>query len=305
MIDTLISLMIKVVLLVALGYAVKKKGMITEEFERGLSNLVVNVIFPISVIASANNDFSAEKMRNIMAIMAVALIYYIGAILLSTRLGKLLRLSEANRHIFMTMSVFANTGFIGIPVVLELYGSEGMLYAVLYNMFYQFFFFTYGIAMLSGGGSFRLKDAWNPCIQSALLAFVLFLLQVRFPAPVQGTIETIGNMVVPLSMMIIGFGLTEVRFGEILKDARAYAVSALRLLVFPVLVYMGCRLVGMGQELTMIAAIMSGIPSGSMNVIMAKQYGCDMEFATKAVVQSMIFGVITIPLLVTAGNIFW
>ena len=301
MINTLLGLMLKVVLLTGLGYAVKKKGMITEEFEKGLSALLVNIIFPISVIASSNNDFSTDKVKNILVIVAIALMYYIGAILISAQVGKHLHLPEKDQHIFRTMSVFANTGFIGIPVVRELYGTEGMLYAVIYNMFYQFFFFTYGIALLSGNGKFRLKDAWNPCVQSALLALVLFLLQVKFPVPVQDTIETVGNMVVPLSMMIIGFGLTEIRFVDILKDGKAYAVSLLRLLVFPALVFLGCRVCGVGKELTMISAIMSGVPSGSMNVIMAKQYGCDTDYATEAVVQSMLLCVGILPLMITAG----
>lgn len=303
MITILLGLMLKVTLLVGLGYAVKKRGMITDELERGISNLVVNVFFPISVIASSNNDFSPDKVKNIVIIMVIAVIYYIMAILISTRLGRLLRFPEPDQHIFMTMSTFANTGFIGIPVVLELYGNEGMLYAVIYNMFYQLFFFTYGIAVLSGDGHFRLRNAWNPCIQSALAACVLFLLQIRFPAPIQDTVETVGGMVVPLSMMIIGFGLTDIRFREILSDFRAYYVSLLRLLVFPLLIFLGCRGLGVERELTVIAMIMSGVPSGSMNVIMAKQYGCDLDYATKAVIQSMIFGVVTIPLIVAAGNI--
>lgn len=237
MINTLLGLMLKVVLLTGLGYVVKKKGMITDEFERVLSNLLVNVIFPISVIASSNNDFSADKVKNILTIVSIALVYYIGAILLSKQIGKHLHLPEKDQHIFLTMSVFANTGYIGIPIVLELYGTEGMLYAVIYNMFYQFFFFTYGIALLNGGGQLRLRDAWNPCVKSAFLAIALFLLQVKFPAPIQDTIETVGNMVVPLSMMIIGFGLTEIRFLDIIKDGKAYAVSVLRLLVFPALIF--------------------------------------------------------------------
>lgn len=301
MIEILMGMMIKVVLLVALGYGLKKKGKISEELDKGLSGLLVNVIFPISVIASANNEFSLDKLRNILIIMAVALIYYIGAILLSTRLGKLMGLDREKRPIFMTMCSFANTGFIGIPIVLELYGTEGMLYAVIYNMFYQLFFFSYGIAMLSGDGKFRLKDAWNPCIQSALLAILIFLLPVKLPGPVQDTVETIGNMVVPLSMLIIGFGLSEIRFRDIFCDAKAYVVSLMRLVIFPILVLLGCILCGAGRELTMIAMIMSGIPSGSMNVIMAKQYGCDTDFATRSVVQSMIFGVISIPLMIAAG----
>lgn len=303
MINTLLGLMLKVVLLTGLGYAVKKMGMVTEEFEKVLSGLLVNVIFPISVIGSSNNDFSADKLKNIAVIVAIALVYYIGAIVLSSRIGKHLPLPEKDRHIFVTMSVFANTGFIGIPIVLELYGTEGMLYAVIYNMFYQFFFFTYGIALLSGDGKFSVKDAWNPCVKSALLALVLFLLQIKFPAPVQDTIETVGNMVVPLSMMIIGFGLTEIRFLDILRDAKAYAVSILRLLVFPALVFLLCRLCGVGPELTMIASIMSGVPSGSMNVIMAKQYGCDTDYATEAVVQSMLLCIVILPFMITAGTI--
>ena len=104
MIATLLGLMLKVVLLVALGYYVKRKGMISDETERGLSNLLVNIIFPISVIASADNDFSADKLKNILIMMAIALVYYIAAILISTKAGRLLGLSNPDQRIFMTMS---------------------------------------------------------------------------------------------------------------------------------------------------------------------------------------------------------
>ena len=105
MIEILMGMMIKVVLLVALGYGLKKKGKISEELDKGLSGLLVNVIFPISVIASANNEFSLDKLRNILIIMAVALIYYIGAILLSTRLGKLIGLDREKQPIFMKTTI--------------------------------------------------------------------------------------------------------------------------------------------------------------------------------------------------------
>lgn len=303
MVEILLELMLKVALLVGLGFFVKRRGIISEEMERGLSNLLINVIFPISVVASANNEFSMEKMNNIIVILVIALIYYIGAILLSTQIAKWLRFEKKDQSIYMTMATFGNTAFVGIPIVMELFGSEGVLYAVIFNTVYDLYFFTYGIAVLSGEGKFSLREAWNPCTQSALIAMVLFVLQLRIPAPVQESMETVGNMVVPLSMMIIGFSLSDIRFREVVTDVRSYYVSAVRLLLLPALVFAGCRLCGVSRTMTMLGTVMAALPCGSMNVIMAKQYDCDLSFATKSVVQSMIFGVVTIPLLVALGNL--
>lgn len=297
MVQVLLNLMIKIALLIALGYRVKKKGMVTPEFEKALSGLLVNVIFPISLLASSANSFSGSMLRNILIILLAAVSYYVGAILISTFLSRVIRSGQKNRNLFVSSIVFANTGYIGIPLAQVLYGTEGMFYAVMFNTMYYFFFFSYGINKLSGDTRINLKRAWNPCMKAAVLSFVLFGLQVKLPAPILSTIDSIGSMVIPVSMMIVGFGMTDIPFRDIFNSLEVYYVSFIRLLLLPSLVFLCGRLLGLSEILTMVATCMCIPPCGSFNIIVAKQYGYDAEFATKAVIQSTLLSIVSIPAL--------
>lgn len=297
MLQVLMNLMLKIALLVALGYWVKKKGMVTPEFEKILSGLLVNVIFPISLLSSSNNSFSADKLHNLLIVLLASFCYYVGAILISNALSGIIRSGQKNRNLFVSSIIFANSGYIGIPLAQALYGTEGMFYAVMFNTMYYFFFFSYGITKISGDTKIDLKRVWNPSIQAALLSFILFLLQVKFPAPILSTIDSIGGMVIPISMMIVGFGMTEISFRDIFSSLEVYYVSIIRLLLLPTLVFLFGRLLGLSEILTMVATCMCIPPCGSFNIIVAKQYGYDADFATKAVIQSTLLSMVSIPAL--------
>lgn len=142
--------LIKIFIMVMFGFILKKKGIIDDGFQKNISALLINAIFPINILSSANATFEKGMSEKLIQSTIISASYYILAIIIMTVLSKYLLTEKKKRNIFITMSVFANTGFIGFPIVGAIYGSEGMLYAIIYNLFYQLFFFTYGVKLLSG-----------------------------------------------------------------------------------------------------------------------------------------------------------
>ena len=294
----LINLAIKVVILLAIGYLAKKAGLLPEAVEKGISGLLVQVICPLSIIASGHNDYSREMVVNMGWMAVIAFCYYVIAILIMIPVRNRMKLNRNGRAVFLTLCVFCNAAFIGYPLFQELYGDEGFIYAVIYNFFFQVFFFTYGVSTISGMTQINWKRILlTPLNASLLIMLVLFLFQIKLPAPVQDTLQMVGNMMVPLSMMIIGASLVGMKPSLILKDRASYAVSFFRLIFFPLLTFVVMKLLGVSGKLLVIGVVMAGLPSGSMNVIFAKQYDCEADFAARAVVQTMLFCLVTVPLL--------
>ena len=294
----LLNLAVKVAILLALGYLVKKTGLLTAEMEKGISGLLVQVICPFSIIASGHNDYSSEMVANMGLMALIAFAYYVIAILIMRPVRERMKLNRNGKAVFLTLSVFCNAAFIGYPLFQELYGNEGFIYAVIYNFFFQVFFFTYGVSIISGMTQINWKKIiLTPLNASLVIMLVLFLFQIKLPAPVQDTLQMVGNMMVPLSMMIIGASLVGMKPAQILKDRASYAVSFFRLIFFPLLTLIVMKLLGFSGKLLVIGVVMAGLPSGSMNVIFAKQYDCEADFAARAVVQTMLFCLVTIPLL--------
>lgn len=294
-INTIFNLFIKIFLMVAFGYFLKKKNVINQEFQKGLNNLLLKAILPVHILASVNTEVTSGVSGRIFVTGMIALGYYICALFFTIRFSKVLKLSKKGKSVFVTMSVFANTAFVGFPLVAEVAGTEGMVYAVIYNLFYQLLFFSVGIYLLSSGEEFAVKDLLkNPVMIASLVFLVLFLTPFRFPEVVQSAMSSVGAMTVPISMMIIGASLADIPLASVMLDRNAYLVSLLRLILFPLLLWVILKLFSVDREVRTVCVLMTALPSGSLNAIFAEQYDCEPQYATRAVVQTMIFMLVTL-----------
>lgn len=298
-ISSLFTILGKILLMVLFGFMLKKIGIINDEFQKGLSNLLLNAILPVSILSSSSNPFSKELSKGLIITAVLCLIYYVFTLIFTHFIARILKIDNATKKIFITMSVFANVGFIGFPIANELYGNHGMLYAVIYNMFYQIFLFTYGINLLSNKGKFNISSIFkSPVSLSSFAAIIIYLSPYRFPKFISESLSTIGGMMVPLSMMIIGCTLVGMKSTEIFKDKYSYFVSLLRLVIFPLAIIAILLLIGIKGEVAVIIAVLTGLPSGSLNVILAEQYNCNPKYAARTVIQSMVLMTVMLPVII-------
>lgn len=296
----LINLMIKILLMVGLGFLLKKTDVINDELQKGISNLLVTAVLPLNIIASSCQELTKESIHGTVFAAVFAFLYYIGTLLIMKLYSKHLQLNENCRKLMITMAVFANTGFIGFPLVEEMFGSQNMIYAVIYNMFYQIFFYTYGMYLLSKDGTVNIWAIFKaPVTIASFLSLVIFLGQIPLPEVVVSTFTSIGAMTVPLSMFVIGCSIADIKLVEVIKDKYSYLISVLRLLVFPALAFLILKMAGVRGTVAGICVLITALPSGSLNVIVAQQQDSEPEFAARAVVQSMVFMIVSLPL------VFW
>lgn len=302
--ETLASLFVQIILMVLLGFVLKKCGMIDKRLQSGLSELLMSAVLPFSVLSSANSEFSPQLAGRLGISAAISIAYYAVALLLALGAARLAfarkpeEVVDRRKGLFVNLSVFANTGFIGLPLVGALYGSEGMLYGVIYNLAYQLFLFTIGVQLLSGEKKMQWRAVLlDPATLASIAAVVIYVSPFRFPTMLNDTFEQIGNMCVPLSMIIIGCCLADIRPEALVKERMGFAVCALRLAAFPLLMLLALRALNIGGVLAASCAVLTGLPIGSLNVILAERYHKDAGFATCSVCQSMVLFVGTLPLL--------
>ncbi len=301
MIPILLNLMGKIFLMVVLGYFLRRKNIITAQFQADLTSFMMKVALPANVLTTASNTFSPELSRNLLITAAVAAVYYVVALLLTRILSRFLPLNDQGKTMFIIMSVFANTAFIGFPLAQDLLGEEGLLYAVIFNMVWILFFFTLGVSMISGQKKVQLKSIFTvPVSVASIVAVLVYVSPFRFPGFVEETLSALGGMVVPISMIVIGCSLVEIHLVEILKDVCSYFVSALRLAIFPLLILLAVWLIpGIPPKVALVCCLSGCLPSASLCVVVSQQYHCEPEYTSRAVVQGMLLMLITIPLFIT------
>ena len=174
--------------------------------------------------------------------------------------------------------------------------------AVVFNLAYNIFMYTYGIHLLSGKTGSLLSILRNPVNIASVLAILIFISPFRFPSYVAGPVDLIAAMTVPLSMIIIGSNLAAMPFGKILSDLNSYFISLIRLVLLPgamlLAMYLAAEVLEIAPVAAAVSVLMCALPCGSMNVILSEKYDCAPEFAARSTVLSMLLCMGTLPLFV-------
>ena len=299
-ISEILTSLVMIFLLIIPGIIFRKKDIISAAQSDGISSLAVNITWPCLVVDAMQMDFSAAVLKDSGYMMAAAMVVFAMTAVVTLVLSKLLRLDNSKRYITAFMLLFGNTGFIGIPVIRALYGTEAVFFAAILEMVNDVVIFTIGMMLIqmSAGAKLRFEPKLflNPGLRGVIVGLLLFLLDIRLPEVIGGAVEMVGDATTPLTMFLIGYQLGGLKAKEILKDASIYVISFTKLLIVPVLALIVLRVaVGDFSLLEKVLIMSFAMPAGSVSVIFSQQYRGETAFATKTVLLSTLFSIVTIP----------
>jgi predicted permease len=260
----------------------------------------MQVITPFAVIVAASQTYSPDLATSIFTTVAVSVPYFALAIVSTWGLSRALPLDRDTRHAFVNLVTFPNVTFIGIPIIAELYGAPGLLCSVAGNLVFNLAFFTFGEHNMVKDRHFSLKRvAKNPVIIACVLAVGVYFAPFSLPAALNGALAMIGAAMAPLAMMIVGFGLADSDLSDLIKNPYGYLTNALRLLVWPLAILAVVRIFGLDPLGGEVAAVMYGLPCGTMTVVLAAQHRTAYQFSAQTAVQSNCLMFATLP------AVFW
>ncbi|WP_370758323.1 AEC family transporter [Agathobaculum sp.] len=280
--------------LMLLGLLLSRRGMITEQGSRDLSNVLLYAVIPCVILRSYMSEFSTEKLHAMGLSALIAVIAFAASIAVAY-------LTCGTRHRIENFAVaFGNAGFIGIPLVTAVFGPEAAFYVVSFSTFANLLQWTYGIVIISGKKeTMNLRMVFvNPVFISMVIGIALFVLQPALPTVVTGTIGYIADGNTVLAMIILGYYLSRVQLRGLFADVRLYLFSALRLLVVPavtILVFLPFPFAR--GEITLITLIAAATPIASSTAIFAQKFDQDYRRAVSYVCLSTILSVATLPLV--------
>ncbi len=297
--ETLLKSLSEMFLLIALGFFIRKRNLVSESTVKDVSSILLSVILPCSFLASGGESCTAEQMRNVGLSFVIISAYYILAFVISLIFFRFAVRDEEKRGACVNMSVFANTSFIGIPLAKVTFGAEGVIYAVVYNLVYNVFMFTLGVRLYDRRCKSikeTLKDMFlDPLSLSSFVAIVLFFLPYKLPSVIQNFLTVTGDISTPLSMMIIGSWLVGIDMRKILGRGTAYLVALMRLVVLPLLVHLTLLPFHLDDALVGTVILLSAVPVGALNVFIAAKYGRDRAFVNETMLLTLCLSLVTIP----------
>lgn len=282
-------------LLVGIGFFIRKKGIVNTEGRMNMIDLCLHITLPFNVLHS----FLRKWDWNLFIACGVILLLSIGFNAISVFFSAILyKKQEANRQKSLKYgTIISNSGFLGNPMVEGIYGSEGLLYAALFMLPVRIVMWTIGIAVFLKG---RKEKLWknvltHPCIVAIYAGVIIMVCGIQFPTFVEKTIIGISGCNTPLSMMLVGMMLAEVKPKGLIDKTMVF-YTAIRLLVIPTVVFAITAFLPIDEMLRGITVIMAGMPAPITTALLSAKYGGDEKYATGMVFLSTILSLITLPI---------
>lgn len=293
------------------GFGVYRLKVVDDQGITALSRLVMEVTLPAMIIISMNYDFSREIMWESGKILLLSLVLFLVSGLFAMYMTRFFTVDERAASVYQFMLIFPNIGFMGYPVIDAIFGKLGVFYTSIFNLSFSFVVWTLGVWLFrkNEGGSmqFHWRLLFTPGIASTLLGFIIFLFSIQLPYPIYRTLELVGGITTPLSMLVVGALMGRSPIKTIWNNPKVYVISAIRLLVIPLIVLALMRLGGFAAMTLGVTVVLLGMPGAANTAIFAERYGGDADLASRCVFLSTLFSVVTIPLMVwiLKGMISW
>lgn len=296
----IIEQMLQLFIMMGIGYFLMRKNFIDANFNKKLNFLVITVTLPCLIIASVFGDNNTTQ-STVLKVLGIGVIMYILLPIVAYIVVKILRINKSKQGLFMFMTVYGNTGFMGYPIMASLFGNTGVLYAAIMNIIYNISLFTIGLYLMrldsDGEINFSYRNLLSPGIISSVLALFLYFFQVPLPEFVVGVLNQVGDVTIPLAMILIGASLTAVPMKEIFGDLTLYPYTFVRQLILPLLAYPIIIHISSDPIIQGVLLLFTAMPVGNVSVMFALEYDGDFVTASKAVLFTTVVSIVTVPMI--------
>ena len=278
------------------GVIVAKIGIIRDNNRQVVVRLLMDVAMPMMVLSAFNKPTTAEDIRASFLVMLIAL----AGCVVTGLIGKVIwrKEPENKRKVLMYASMFSNAGNAGLPILKLVFDDVGVFMGSMYLIPPRILQWTVGLGFFvrPQKGSWVRNVLLNPMVVTIYIGAVLMATGWQIPGVFGSAITNLGNMTAPLSMILIGATLSGMNL-KMLLDKSVLLVSALRLLIFPMLFAVGLKVLGTDLTTMNICVILLAMPVASNTAAMAERYGGDYVFASACVSVTTLLSVLTVPLV--------
>lgn len=293
--------MCMIFLLIAAGYAACKRGIADNTAGKAVSAIVVNICNPALMLTSVLESGGGISNGKLLLAAGAGMGIYAALFLVGKVLPLFFGKDGLERDQYTLMALFGNIGFIGIPVISAVLGTEVLIYVIICNIIFNILIYTYGRYLVyrhSEQPSVRSGGIVNTGTVVGVACVLLFLFRPHLPEVLVKSVDYMGSATTFLSMLVIGISLADMPLGKIFRETRLYIYILVRHIMIPI--GMGWVLGLLIRDVDMVGTfvLLVAMPVANMPLMMCEETGVDGALLSKGIVLSTLCSLVTIPLVV-------
>ena len=299
-----------IIFMIAIGYILRKKDWFHDSFSENVSKVITNIALPASIYVAVSRNLTLETLVSMSDRLIYTFASFIIGYIIAVFMVKIFKIRPGRRGIFINAFVNANTIFIGMPLNIELFGEQSLPYYLMYYITNTVSIWTLGAFFVSNDTldidnkkkGVNWKKIFSPPLIGFIVALLLLAFNIKMPKMINSTMQYIGNIVTPVSLMYIGIVLADARLRNIRFDKDTILALVGRFVLSPVVMVV-LLMIGMslGGNLTPLDTktyvIQSAAPVFAVLPILANEADGDVKYATNVVTTSTILFALVIPIL--------
>ncbi|KRK97296.1 AEC family transporter [Companilactobacillus futsaii] len=307
----------EIVLVIALGYWLRGSGRLGDEFKGNISFIIMKIALPASIFVSVLKYLNRDKLASLSGGLVFTFASFTIGYIVAWILTKVFRIRKGRRGTFINMFVNANTIFIGLPLNMALFGDKSLPYFLIYYVMNTISTWAVGIFFISSDDpnveKGEKKDFnWKKLLPAPLVGFlvslVFLLLAIPVPEWINKTLDMVGGIVTPMSLIYIGIILADAGLKSIKFDRDTILALVGRFIVAPAImigiILVGGSMIGSMPQLESSSFIIqSAAPGLAVLPILVDQSHGDVDYATNLVTTSTVLFVIVVPILMQIANL--
>ena len=288
--------------LIGIGFFARKKGMVSREGQRNITDLVINVILPCNIVTSFVQEMPTSILRECATIFVISACSEALCVLYANIAYR--NVEEKQKKCLSYGMFVSNAGFLGNPVAEGVFGPIGLMLASVYLIPVRIMMWSRGIAIFSGESDRKTtlrKVATHPCVLACVIGIIIMLADIAagislIPDPLFDLLQTVGRCNTALSMMVIGMILSDIDLSTLVNGlVIRYTIE--RLIIVPGvlgLILLVLYRFGIVTELApRVAVLLSAMPAAATTSMLSSKYDCAPDFATKMVILSTLCSIPT------------
>lgn len=292
---------IKLFVIMFMGYAVVKAGLMKSSESKSVSVIMVYLVIPCVILNAFQVEYTPDVQKGLLLACAAAVAVHILFLLLTAILKKPLHLDVIERATI----IYSNAGILVIPLVQELLGQEYVIYSSAYIAIQLILIWTHCKNMLCEEDKLEWKKVLlNVNIISIIVGVVLFIFRIQLPSGAQDVLNMMNNMIGPLGMLLAGMVIAEVPLKTVFTRKRSYLSAALRLFIYPVFVLGLMKVIQTfasiqdSKQILLTVYLASITPACATVTSMAQLYDKDAAYSSSLYVLTTLLSIATMPVMV-------
>lgn len=299
----IISKVLVVFIYMAVGFLCNKLRILPYESTKYLIPLLITVTSPCMLFDSIlSKELTDGMMANtLIALIGGTLLYGIYGFI-GLFLSRKLRFQSPN-EISLAMTA-SNNGFMGIPVTMAAFPGEILYYLIIENISLNLYLYVIGVLQLNYGDqrerkqtSFKekIKPFIKPITIVPVVASIMLFAGIKMPAYPMEIIGTIGDVTIPLSMIVVGIQLAESDIGKALRNKALAMTSVYKLILIPLATLLIVLPLPLNNALKVGLVITMIFPTSVSSAALAQYHNKNSQVIAEAVAQTTLFSIITVP----------